>query len=58
MTPLSAIILNTKEVTAVKRENEDDVFIRREEIKILLIKKRKLINSELRQRFDVSKKQL
>lgn len=43
-------------MTAVKMIKEDNVFTRREEIKILLIRKRKLTNSELRQRFDVSKK--
>lgn len=56
MTPLSVIILNTKEVMAVKKENEHNVFSRREEIKNLIIYKRKTTNAELRQRFNVSKK--
>ena len=39
----------------MKRENEYNVFSRREEIKNILIYKRRTTNAELRQRFNVSK---
>ena len=53
---MSVIILNTKEVMAVKREAEYNVFNRREEIKNIIIYKRKTTNAELRQRFNVDRK--
>jgi predicted DNA-binding transcriptional regulator YafY len=41
---------------AVKKENEHNVFNRREEIKNIIIYKRKTTNAELRQRFNVDRK--